>query len=89
MRNKDIGNSGILPTDAGVQVAAEVQPQSFDNLIKVLLVKDQFRISNKAYHGFTILDEHLLRSCKIQKEINNVWKISPVLGDSTGEHSSL
>ena len=68
-----------------------MQPQPDDH-VKVLLVKDLFGISNKAYHELSMLDEHLPRSYKISKEskqITDQWEICPVPGDCTGAQQSL
>jgi hypothetical protein len=92
VRNKDTGSSGVIPAEAGVRVTATVQPQSGDQVKKVLLVKDRFGISNEAYHEISMLNEHLPRSCKITKEtkqINDQWEISPIPGDCTGAEQSL
>ena len=89
--NKDTGRSGILPADAGVQVTAEMEPQSDDHIKKALLVKDQFGISNEAYHELSMLDKHLPRSCKLQKEIkqtNDQWEVYPVPGYSTVNYAT-
>ena len=91
VRNKDSGNSDVIPAQAGVQVAAEVQPRSDDQVKKVLLVKDRFEIS-EAYHELSMLDENLPQSCKINKEtkqINDQWEISPIPGDCSGAEQSL
>ena len=59
VRNKDTGSSGVIPAQAGVQVAAEVRPLSDDQVKKVLLVKDRYGISNEAY---TMSSQCLMRT---------------------------
>lgn len=91
VRNKDTGNSETVCTADGMQIAAEA-PQSNTDLKKVLLVKERYGISNQAYHELSMLDKHLPRSCKIQKEvkqINDRWEIFPTPGDSTGAQQSF
>lgn len=87
VRNRDTGSLGLISADARVQVTTEIQPRSDDHIKKVLLVKDQFGISNEAYHEMSMLDEHLPRSCKIEKEIkqiNDQWEMYLIPGDFTG-----
>ena len=55
VRNKDTGNTEIVSTNAtGIQVAEA--PQSDNDVRKVLLVKEQYGISNQAYHELSMLD---------------------------------
>jgi hypothetical protein len=72
------------------QVDADPQPST--DLKKVLLVKERFGISNEAYHELSMLNKHLPRSCRVQKEvkqINDQWKIFPTPGSFTGAQQSL
>ena len=51
----------------------------------ILFVKDQFGLSDTAYHELSMVCQHLPRSCKLKKiagNLNSEWEIKPCPGGS-------
>ena len=69
----------------------EEQESDIDRVNMLLMIKDTFNISGNAYHEFAKIVKQMPRHYRLKqrvKELNSLWRISPI-PDGSGVQQSL